>query len=173
MAAISASMGSSALGIRPRVLRISRHHAPKPITATLIFIVGALVSLAGAALVWANSSTPPSIVISVAYEPPLRKSRRLYPSGSFTFSLISVNSFAPHAAFWPRAPDFAVRSLARQRLDCSPSLFHRRLLRLGIHLLEAQRPFDTNQDMFLVGLGHLLGILAIRPARGAHVLQTA
>src|SRR5512142_1012824 len=53
--------------MRPRVLTISRPHEPRPITATLTLGPLGLAS-AGAPLVWANNSTPPSMVRSDAAE---------------------------------------------------------------------------------------------------------
>src|ERR1035437_6939610 len=147
MAAMSASIGGDACGIRPKVLMISRPQAPRPMTPTLIFTAGALLSAEGSALVWPNSSTPPSMVISVATEPPLRKSRRLYPSASFSFSFIQINSFTSSPVFL--TSDFGLRTL-------DFGLFDRRLLRLGIHLLQAQRPLNPAQNMLLVSLGRFL-----------------
>src|SRR5215470_16542147 len=75
----------SAIGSRPSMDRISRPHAPRPITATLIFAPAAAGSAGG---VCAISWTPPSMVIKVAKELLFRKSRRLTPRASIEFSLI-------------------------------------------------------------------------------------
>src|ERR1043166_9682720 len=142
--------------MRVRVFTISRPRVPSPITPTLA--LGGLSSIfpLSGAFVCPSNRTPPSIVISVATDPPLRKSRRLNPSASLSFSFIR-----PFGALSLRFLWSLPRKLSGLEFEAS--------VQLRTALFQSQRPFNSTEKVLLIRLADLLWVLSFETLRRSGV----
>src|SRR5262249_15681064 len=104
----------------------SRPHGPRPMTAHLTFGPAGLVSGALFVVVCASNSTPPSIVMTVASEPPLRKSRRLNSEASRSLMPENLSArrgegdlnFTHTTQFRRPCPQLHCRGTTRRKREC-------------------------------------------------------